>query len=138
MKPFSPGIFLLLLTSCQMVKTVKTDLVTYADGKTRTIQKTVIKKNRAFELHENFREQTNIRYDYFHNGKLKQYWKVVYINGSDATCYESFYRLEQYDSTGVKRFSLTDHCDCQKRKLVTYNAKGKKIKVEKTVFKRIE
>lgn len=132
--------FLLLwaMAGCQVVKTFKTDTENYADGKIKTIRQTVVKKNRDFELHDNWKEETRTTREYFHNGKLKTFWKVVYSNGTDASCYESYYQYEQYDSTGVKRLMLKSRCDCQRKKTVTWNAKGRIIKKEKTVVKRVE
>lgn len=133
-----PGIFLLFLTSCQMVKTVKTDQVLYADGRIKQIKQTVIRKNRDFELHGNFRKETRITKNYYYNGHLKTYWKVIYTNGADVSCYEDYYRFETYDSTGTKRTLLESSCDCMKKKEITWNAKGRLTKKEKTLIKRLD
>lgn len=138
MKTFSTGILLLLFTGCQVAKTTQVQTENYPDGKIRIIKTTTVKKNRDFELHENFREEIRVTRAYYHNGKLKMYWKVVYTNGSDASCYESLYKMEEYDSTGIKRSLYQAECDCEKKKVVTYNAKGKVTKIDKTIIKRIE
>lgn len=138
MKPALLSICLLALVGCQLDKTFKTQVQQYANGKPSSVKTISIKKNRGFELHNNFRQETQITRTFYPNGKPCMYLKVVYTNGADARCYESFYRLEQYDSTGVKRSVIENKCDCQFKKEWTYNAKGKLLKKHKIVIKRIE
>ncbi|HYG51983.1 MAG TPA: hypothetical protein VD905_13825 [Flavobacteriales bacterium] len=130
----------ILLTGCgelRMSKSTKSTVEKFSDGKVKTITQVVIRKNKDFELHENFYEETTTVREYFRNGKLRYETKIAHHNGLDYPCREALYQLNQYDSTGVKRFHLKTECDCHKQTEITWNAKGKILVKTNKVIKRL-
>jgi hypothetical protein len=130
----------LLLAGCgslRVSKSTKTNVDKFPDGKTKTITQVVMRTNKDFELHENFKEETKTVREYFHNGKLKYETKLTIHNGLDYPCREALYQLKQYDSTGVKRLFIKTECDCHKQFEITRNAQGKILTKSKRVIQRL-
>lgn len=123
--------------SCTTVRTVETSVEKSADGKiTKTVQR-VTRKNKEFELHENFKEQTTITTEFYGNGKIKYRLKQSAFTGPDYPCREALYELTQFDSSGVKRYYLKNECDCHEHLEITYNEKGKILTKEYKLIKRL-
>jgi hypothetical protein len=128
---------ILFLTGCNAVKTTEKTVVKYPDGKIQTIKQVTVKKNKGFELFENYRIENILIREYYHNGNLKFKSKLVHHNGADYPCREALYELKQYDSSGVKRLFIQNECDCHIQKEITYNSKGKILTRWKKEIKRL-
>ena len=130
-------IAILFLTGCSTVKTIEQTVVKYPDGKVQSIKQVTVKKNKGFELFENFRIESTVMREYYRNGKLKYQSKLVHHSGADYPCREALYELNQYDSLGVKRLYIQNECDCHVQKEITYNSQGKILTRWKKEIKRI-
>lgn len=128
---------ILILTGCQTVKTIETTVDNYSDGKLKTVTQKIIKKNKEFELHDNFKIDKTVIREYYRNGQLKIKTTTVMHAGMDFPCREALYELSQFDSTGKKRLYIKNECDCHKQKEITYNEKGKILTRWKKEIKRL-
>lgn len=130
-------VFILFLIGCRSIKTTESSTVTFPDGKLKTITQKSIKKNKGFELFENFKIEKTIVREYFRNGKLNYQTTLIHHAGIDYPCREALYELKQFDSLGVKRLYIKNECDCHIQKEITYNGKGKILTRWKKEIKRI-
>lgn len=130
-------IAILFLTGCSTVKTIEKTVVKYPDDKVQSIKQVTVKKNKGFELFENYRIESTVMREYYRNGKLKYRSKLVHHAGADYPCREALYELKQYDSLGVKRLYIQNECDCHVQKEITYNSAGKILTRWKKEIKRI-
>jgi hypothetical protein len=119
------------------VKTTKSEVEKFDDGKIRKITKITTRKNKQFELHENFFEEVVTVREYYRNGKLKYETKTVHHAGLDYPCREALYQLKQYDSTGVKRLFIETECDCHIQSETTWNSQGKVLVKSRKIIKRL-
>lgn len=130
-------IVLILFMSCTTVRTVETSVEKSADGKMVKSVQRITRKNKEFELHENFKEQTTVTIEYYRNGKTKYRLKQTNFTGPDYPCREALYELTQFDSLGIKRYYLKNECDCHEHLEITYNEKGKMLTKEYKLIKRL-